>query len=241
MRWGPLSAVLLLAAIAAPTAQGRLLAGQGCPGEQHLGDATLAYAAAAKGTLEAFSSPGGRRVHTFTRKNQNGVRTVFGIVASVSGGTCTPAWYRVQLPIRPNGATGFVRADAVNVYPVRTRIDIDLSSRRLTFYRRGKVVLTATAGIGAEGTPTPTGRYYVNQRFRTLDPAGPFGPGAIGISAFSPTLTDWEQGGPIAVHGTNDPSTIGRSASHGCVRLENRVLRRLLFATDTGAPVLIHR
>jgi hypothetical protein len=240
MRWGPLSAVLLLAALVAPTAQGRLIAGQGCPGDQPLGDSTIAYAAAAKGAVDALSAPGGRPVHTFTRKNQNGVRTVFGVRAAVMGGECEPLWYRVQLPIRPNGATGYVRAEAVTVYSVRTRIEIDLSTRRLSLYRRGKLVLTTTAGIGAAGTPTPTGRYYVNQRFRTTVPGGPFGPGAIGISAFSPTLTDWAQGGPIAVHGTNDPSSIGRLASHGCVRVENRVFWRLLFATATGAPVVIH-
>jgi hypothetical protein len=240
MRWGFLSAVLLLAALAASPAQARLVAGRGCPGEQHLGDPTVAYAAAARGTVDALTAPGGKPVRTFTRQNQNGVRTVFGVLATVTGGDCEPLWYRVQLPIRPNGATGYVRADAVAVYSVRTRIEIDLSSRRLSFYRRGKLVLTATAGVGAPGTPTPTGRYYVNQRFRTTDPGGPFGPGAIGISAFSPTLTDWAQGGPIAVHGTNDPSSIGRLASHGCVRLENGVLRRVLFATATGAPVVIH-
>jgi lipoprotein-anchoring transpeptidase ErfK/SrfK len=240
MRWGFLPAVLLLAALVAPTAQGRLTAGQGCPGEQRLGDSTVAYAAAAKGTVDALSAPGGRPVHTFTRKNENGVRTVFGVLAAVTGGDCEPFWYRVQLPIRPNGATGYVRAAAVNVYSVRARIEIDLSSRRLSLYRGGKLVLTATAGIGAADTPTPMGRYYVNQRFRTTDPGGPFGPGAIGISAFSPTLTDWAQGGPIAVHGTNDPSSIGRLASHGCIRIENRAFRRVLFATATGAPVVIH-
>ena len=240
MRWSFLSGVLLLAALAVPTAQGRLMAGKECEGEQHLGDSTIAYAAAANGRVDALSAPGGTPVQSFTRKNQNGLRTVFGVLATVTGGDCEPLWYRVQLPIRPNGVTGYVRADAVTVYSVRSRIEIDLSSRRLSFYRRGKLVLTTTAGIGAPGTPTPTGRYYVNQRFRTTDANGPFGPGAIGISAFSPTLTDWVQGGPIAVHGTNDPSSIGRLASHGCVRIENRVLRRLLYATATGAPVDIH-
>ena len=39
--------------------------------------------------------------------------------------------------------------------------------------------------------------------------SGPFGPGGIGISAFSPVLTGWAQGGPIAIHGTNQPASIG--------------------------------
>ena len=110
----------------------------------------------------------------------------------------------------------------------------------MSFFRDGRLVLATTAGIGTSGTPTPTGHYYVNQRLRAPDPSGPYGPGAIGISAFSPVLIHWAQGGPIAIHGTNDPSSVGRSASHGCIRIENRLLRRLLRATETGSPVNIH-
>ena len=217
-----------------------MVPGQGCVGQQPLGDAEVAYAAAARGSVEAVSAPGGRVVRTFGRKNQNGVRTIFGVVASVTDASCEPTWYRVQLPIRPNGASGYVRAEDVNLFPVQARVEVDLSSRRVSVFRRGTLVFTASAGIGGAGTPTPTGRYYVNQRFRVLDPGGPFGPAAIGVSAFSPTLTGWAQGGPIAIHGTNDPSSIGRAVSNGCIRVQNHVARRLLRLVGTGAPVLIH-
>lgn len=146
----------------------------------------------------------------------------------------------MQLPVRPNGATGYVAANAVKVRAVRTRLEIDLSRRRVSFFKDGRLVLATTAGIGAPQTPTPTGRYYVNQRLLAADPSGPFGPGGIGISGFSPVLIDWAQGGPIAIHGTNDPSSVGRSVTHGCIRIENRLLRRLLRATETGSPVNIH-
>ena len=96
--------------------------------------------------------------------------------------------------------------------------DIFTGGRKLRVFRDGRLVLRATAGIGAHGTPTPRGSYYVNQRFRVIDSWGPFGPAAIGISAFSPVLQEWAQGGPIAIHGTNDPSSVGRAASHGCSR-----------------------
>jgi hypothetical protein len=231
---------LLSASLLVPTARGHVVAWQRCASEQRLGDAELAYAASARGTVRAFAAPGGRFVRTFARQNQNGVRTILGVLASVTDGSCQPAWYRVQLPMRPNGASGYVRADDVNLFPVRARVEVDLSSRRVFVFRRGTLVLTAPAGIGAAGTPTPTGRYYVNQRFRVFDPGGPFGPAAIGVSAFSPTLTDWAQGGPIAIHGTNDPSSVGRAASHGCIRVQNDVARRLLRLVGTGSPVLIH-
>jgi lipoprotein-anchoring transpeptidase ErfK/SrfK len=167
------------------------------------------------------------------------VDTVFGVLAVVRDRSCRPAWYRVQLPIRPNGATGYVRADDVALRRVNTRIEADLSERRVDFFRNGRLLLRATAGVGASGTPTPVGRYYVNQRLRAADPSGPFGPGAIGVSAFSPVLTGWTQGGPIAIHGTNDPSSVGRAASHGCIRIANPLLVRMFRAMPEGTPVRI--
>ena len=70
---------------------------------------------------------------------------------------------------------------------------------------------------------------------------GPFGPGAVGISAFSDVLTGWAQGGPIAIHGTNEPWSIGKAVSNGCIRLPNVVLRRVFAQALNGTPVLIRR
>ena len=141
--------------------------------------------------------------------------------------------------MRPNGAIGYVRADRVRLIRVRTRIEVDLSERRIDFFRNGRRILRTRVAIGKAGTPTPVGRFYVNQRLLSSDPAGPFGPGAIGVSAFSPVLTGWTQGGPIAIHGTNDPSSIGKAASYGCLRIENRLLTRMLYANPEGTPVII--
>jgi lipoprotein-anchoring transpeptidase ErfK/SrfK len=127
------------------------------------------------------------------------------------------------------------------VLPVATRLVVDLSDRRVTLYDGGRVVQTARAAIGSSATPTPLGRYYVNQRLVPRDPGGPFGPGAIGISAFSPVLTGWAQGGPVAIHGTNRPHLIGGAVSNGCIRVRNDDLRRLFARAVAGTPVLIRR
>ena len=132
-----------------------------------------------------------------------------------------------------------MRAADVGTARVHTRIVVDLSERRLRFYRDGRLVISSIAAIGSPATPTPLGRYYVNQRLIPSDRNGPFGPGAVGISAFSPVLTGWAQGGPIAIHGTNQPWSIGRNVSNGCIRLRNTVLERLFAATPAGTPVII--
>ena len=99
---------------------------------------------------------------------------------------------------------------------------------------------TRRVAVGSPSTPPPTGRFYVNQRLVPTDPRGPFGPGAIGISAFSNVLTGWAQGGPIAIHGTNEPWSIGHAVSNGCIRLPNATLLKVFRMTLAGTPVIIN-
>jgi lipoprotein-anchoring transpeptidase ErfK/SrfK len=145
------------------------------------------------------------------------------------------------LPIKPNGVTGYVRAAVVETTHVRSRVVVDISGRRLTLYRKGRRVLRTPVAVGSPATPTPTGSYYVNQRLIPSDPSGPFGPAAIGISAYSTVLTSWAQGGPIGIHGSNEPWSIGHAVSNGCIRVRNAVLRRLFRVTPAGTPVTIRR
>ena len=185
--------------------------------------------------------PGGRPFAGFGRVNVNHVPTVFSIRGVRVDRRCRPTFYLVQIPMRPNGLTAWVRAAQVGVQPVHTRIVVDLSERRVTLFRNGRQVLSSTAAIGAPATPTPTGSFYVNQRLIPTDPHGPFGPGAVGISAFSNVLTGWTQGGPVAIHGTNAPWSIGKAVSNGCIRLPNAKLRRVFAQALEGTPVLIHQ
>jgi hypothetical protein len=198
-----------------------------------------AHAARARRDLAAFEAPGGSVLGRFGRINVNGVPTVFGVLTARLDASCAPAWYKVQLPMRPNGRTGWVRAADVRVTPVDTHIVVDLSDRRVTLYKAGAEVLQVTATIGKPETPTPTGSYYVNQRLRASDTSGPFGPGGIGISAFSPTLEHWPQGGPIAIHGTAVPHLLGDAVSFGCVRVRNDHVVRMFELVPEGTPVVI--
>jgi hypothetical protein len=209
------------------------------PGYRAVGTPARAFAAVVRARATAYRAPGGRRVAEFGKVNVNDFPTVFGVVGKLVRVDCKVAWLRAELPIKPNGATGWIRAQDVDVWPVRTRILVDLSARRVTLYRAGRRVLATTAAIGSPATPTPTGTYYVNQRLVPEDPGGPFGPGAIGISAFSEVLTGWTQGGPVAIHGTNEPWLIGRAVSNGCIRVRNDVLRKLFDAAVAGTPVEI--
>jgi lipoprotein-anchoring transpeptidase ErfK/SrfK len=206
-----------------------------------IGNERVSVAAVVRSRATAYRRPGVTALARFGRVNQNGFPTVFRVIAALRARDCTPRWYRVQLPIKPNGVTGYVRAAAVKTGRVHSRVVVDVSARRLTLYRNGRRVFRTSVAVGSPATPTPTGRYYVNQRLIPSDASGPFGPGAIGISAYSNVLTGWTQGGPIAIHGTNEPWSIGHAVSNGCIRLHNPVLRRLFKVTPAGTPVTIRQ
>jgi lipoprotein-anchoring transpeptidase ErfK/SrfK len=206
---------------------------------RQLGSSRLAYAAVVRSRATVSRRPGGSVFASFRRLNVNRVPTIFSIRGAVVDAGCKPRSYLVQIPKRPNGVTAWVAARQVTVEKVSTRILVDLSEKRVTLYKGGKKVLSSTAAIGAPATPTPTGRFYVNQRLIPADKGGPFGPGAVGVSAFSDVLTGWTQGGPIAIHGTNAPWSIGKAVSNGCIRIPNAVLRKLFDQALSGTPVLI--
>jgi L,D-transpeptidase catalytic domain len=246
--WGFLALVLVLTACGghaearvSRTTPPRVVKARTCkPGLRQLGSTRIAYAAVVQQPARAYHHPGRAAFARFGLKNVNGVETVFGVTGAVVTRSCRATWYHVQLPMRPNGAVGYVRARDVWVTHVLTRIDVDVSARQLSFFRRGRLVLRARVAVGSSATPTPLGRFYVNQRLIPTNPNGPYGPGAIGISAFSNVLTGWTQGGPVAIHGTNEPSSIGHAVSNGCIRLPNPVLQRLFRVTPAGTPVVVH-
>jgi lipoprotein-anchoring transpeptidase ErfK/SrfK len=202
----------------------------------------VAYAALVDRQAVIRKAPQGRApvVARLGRLDQNGFRAVLSVIGTHSSGQCTPGWYRVELSILPNGTTGWVRAWAVRIYRVRSRIVVDVSQRRLRLYRSGKLVFETRAAVGASATPTPLGRYFVNERYVLPDARGPFGPNALGISAHSNALQHvWVEDGPIGIHGTNEPSSIGHAASHGCIRVANDVMRRLFSLAPAGTPVIV--
>lgn len=179
-------------------------------------------------------------VARLARLDENHLPTVLGVIGLRRSAACVTTWYRVELSVLPNETTGWVPAHAVATYRVSSRIVVDLSQRRLRLYRLGKLTLNVPVAVGAPQTPTPAGRFFVNERYVLPDASGPFGPAALGISAHSTVLEHvWTQNGPIAIHGTNEPASIGDAASHGCIHVANAVMRRLIALVPAGTPVLV--
>lgn len=151
------------------------------------------------------------------------------------------AWYKVMLPIRPNTAVGWVEAATVDLTRTDLRLFVDLEGRNLRVERAGSEVLRAPIAIGTETNPTPTGPAYLTELIQNVKPNGAYGPYAFGLSVHSDTLTEFQGGdGQVGIHGTNRPELIGQRVSHGCVRLTNEDIRKLVdLQLPLGAPVFI--
>jgi lipoprotein-anchoring transpeptidase ErfK/SrfK len=153
-------------------------------------------------------------------------------------------WYRVLLQSRPNGSSAWVPLSSVTATAAPYAVEVSLSSRSLQVVRRADdaVVLTSPIGIGSPSTPTPTGLFYVREHFPTDGaPDHPYGPYAFGLSGHSDVYAHFGTGdGRIAIHGTNDPASIGASVSNGCVHVPNDVDLALIPLLPPGTPVTIN-
>lgn len=197
-------------------------------------DHTLA--AYAHGPLEIFAQPGvPAPTMTVEATTILGTVTVLGVVGEPRDG-----WAEVMLPVRPNGSTGWVRTEDVSFYVADSRIVVDLDKRSLSYVVDGVEVLSTEVGIGSRYNETPTGEYFVTDSVTLSDPNSAWGPHALGISARSETVTEFNGGdGIIGIHGTNNPSSIGSNISLGCVRLPNEMITALHELVPIGTRVEI--
>jgi hypothetical protein len=166
--------------------------------------------------------------------NESGAPLVFFVVMQRGDG------WEVRVPTRPNGATGWVRDSDVELQVDPYELRASLHRHTLAVYKDGQRIRVFTIGVGRPSAPTPTGRFYLTELLEAADPNGPYGPFAYGTSAFSDVFSEFEGGpGQIGVHGTSDPSSIGRNVSHGCIRLGTRDIRMLAHMVPAGTPLTI--
>lgn len=113
-------------------------------------------------------------------------------------------------------------------FTISYSIQISIGKRRLALYNNGKLVKIYPIAVGKMLTHTPAGEYMIVNR--QMNPGGPFGVMWLSLS---------KQG--YGIHGTNDPSSIGKAVSHGCVRMYNRDVLQLAEMVPNGTRVIIQQ
>lgn len=106
------------------------------------------------------------------------------------------------------------------------RIIVDLSDRRLYLLDGNRVIKSYPVGIGRMVTATPQGEFTIVNK--APNPGGPFGAFWMGLSKPH-----------YGIHGTNDPSSIGKEVSHGCIRMYNQDILELSRLVPIGTRVTI--
>ena len=150
-------------------------------------------------------------------------------------------WGLVELPYVWPRREGWIVLPGLRRGSTTVEVRVDLSRHRITVYRRSEPLFGFRAAIGASVSPTPPGDYVVTDRV-PFSRGGSLGSFAFGISGIQPNLPPgWSGGNQLAIHGTNDPASIGRSVSAGCVRVSEAALARLKPLLKLGTPVTISR
>lgn len=117
------------------------------------------------------------------------------------------------------------------------RIVVSIAERKLVVIEDGRVLKTFDTAVGAAKSPSPTGEFAIV--IRLADPTW-YGPGkVVAPGKGNPLGTRWiglsRKG--YGIHGTNSPRSIGRAASHGCIRLRNQDVEELYNMVSVGDVV----
>jgi lipoprotein-anchoring transpeptidase ErfK/SrfK len=146
---------------------------------------------------------------------------------------------RIRIAAAITGAMLLATAEALaqeNARPAR-RILVSIPDRRLAVLEAGQVVRVFPTAVGRPASPSPHGSFKIVQRIpdptwyshgRIVGPgkANPLGTRWLGLSAKG-----------YGIHGTNNPASIGRNASHGCIRMRNRDVEELFEMVAVGDAV----
>ena len=120
------------------------------------------------------------------------------------------------------------------------RVVISIPDRKLAVLEGEVMTATFSVAVGTAVTPSPSGQFRIVSRVSNpsyyhsgvIIPGGKNNP--VGTRWLGLSLKGY------GIHGTNAPSSIGRAASHGCIRLRNRDIERLFAMLQIGDLVEIH-
>jgi hypothetical protein len=119
------------------------------------------------------------------------------------------------------------------------RLVVSLQDRKLALLEGGQVKKVYVVAVGKQSTPSPTGTFTIVSR--VSNPTYSHRGKVIGPGAGNPVGTRW-MGLSVSgygIHGTNAPKSIGKTASHGCIRMKKQDVEELFDEVRAGDEVKI--
>jgi lipoprotein-anchoring transpeptidase ErfK/SrfK len=126
----------------------------------------------------------------------------------------------------------------VTIPQTKTRvIVVSLEDHKLALVEDGQVKRVYTVAVGKPSTPSPTGTYTIARRVKNptythdgkVVPPGPRNP--VGTRWMGLSVKGY------GIHGTNEPKSIGKAASHGCIRMAQKDLEEMYELVSVGDTV----
>lgn len=106
------------------------------------------------------------------------------------------------------------------------KIVINIEPRMLKLYLNGQLQKTYPIAVGSPSTPTPLGDFNIINK--AVNPGGPYGTRWLGLSTPH-----------IGIHGTDNPGSIGKAVSKGCIRMYNKDIEEIFPLVNVGTAVSI--
>jgi hypothetical protein len=180
------------------------------------------------------SRPGGAVVARLGSSTEFGSPLRLGVVKERGN------WLGVVSTRLPNGRRGWVRGKDVRLTVTDISLILDLSKRRLVLKRGDRAIRKMVVGIGRPSSPTPRGRFAVTDKLSGYRYSSAYGCCIVALSAHQPNLpAGWRGGDRIAIHGTNNPASIGVPSSAGCPHASYADMQALMRRVPLGAPVFV--
>jgi hypothetical protein len=149
------------------------------------------------------------------------------------------------LPVPPLSPSSAVTSQRRSVPEPAMRVEVHLQQRQVILFRGTIAVKRYEIGIGRPGWETPTGTFRVLQMKRNPIWINPFTNEAVpGNDPRNPLrgywIGFWTDGNNwVGFHGTLDPNTIGKAASHGCLHMHTADLQDLFSRIRLGTPIIV--
>ena len=119
------------------------------------------------------------------------------------------------------------------------QIVVSIPDRKLALIEDGRVLKIYPVAVGAEVSPSPDGEFKVINRLE--NPTYYHKGNVVGPGAANPLGNRWIglNEPHYGIHGTNAPKSIGKAASHGCIRMGKKDLEEFFTLVKVGDTVLI--
>jgi hypothetical protein len=203
------------------------------PTEQ--GETACYSTATIRGSTLLYREPGGAKRLRITPRTEWGSTRVLGVVSQRG------EWLGVQAAELKNGEIAWIPRSNTTVDCVSWSLHADLSKRTLQVRHNGQTVRKLEVAIGRKDNPTPKGRFTVTDRLQVTSSESPYGCCVLALTGHQTNLPPyWPGGDRLAVHATNDESSIGQPVSLGCMRADAAQARWLINHIPLGSPVFIH-